>query len=44
MLDHVDDFLPAHNVDSLTGLADALARPHQAPFSSFSTARVACQA
>ena len=41
MLDHVDDFLPAHNVDSLTGLADALARPHQAPFTSFSKARVA---
>jgi uncharacterized protein with von Willebrand factor type A (vWA) domain len=32
MLQHVDDFLPAHNVDSLSGLAAALAHPHQTPF------------
>ena len=34
MLQHVDDFLPAHNVDSLADLAIALAKPHQAPFRS----------
>ena len=34
MLQHVDDFLPAHNVDSLAELADALAKPHQVPFRS----------
>jgi uncharacterized protein with von Willebrand factor type A (vWA) domain len=34
MLQHVDDFLPAHNVDSLAELADALGKPHQAPFRS----------
>ncbi len=34
MLQHVDDFLPAHNIDSLAGLADVLAKPHQAPFRS----------
>ncbi len=34
MLQHVDDFLPAHNVDSLAELAVALAKPHQAPFRS----------
>jgi uncharacterized protein with von Willebrand factor type A (vWA) domain len=34
MLQHVDDFLPAHNIDSLASLADALAKPHQAPFRS----------
>jgi len=32
MLPHVDTFLPAHNVDSLAGLATALTRAHQAPF------------
>jgi uncharacterized protein with von Willebrand factor type A (vWA) domain len=32
MRQHVDDFLPAHNVDSLARLAAALAHPHQAPF------------
>lgn len=32
MLEHVDDFLPAHNVDSLAELTEALARAHQAPF------------
>jgi len=34
MLEHVDDFLPAHNIDSLAGLANVLAKPHQAPFRS----------
>ncbi len=34
MLQHVDEFLPAHNVDSLASLAEALAKPHQAPFRS----------
>ncbi len=28
MLPHVDDFLPVHNFDSLTALAEALERPH----------------
>jgi uncharacterized protein with von Willebrand factor type A (vWA) domain len=34
MLEHVDDFLPAHNIASLAELADALTKPHQAPFRS----------
>jgi len=34
MLEHVDDFLPAHNVNSLAELTDALAHAHQAPFKS----------
>jgi len=34
MLQHVDNFLPAHDINSLAGLADVLSKPHQAPFRS----------
>ncbi len=41
MLPHVDAFLPAHNVDSLAGLAAALKRAHQAPVRSIPSAAAA---
>ena len=41
MLPHVDAFLPAHNVDSLTELASALKRANQAPFRRVSSVAMA---